>query len=150
MDGIVAISTYILNGNYQLPTAYALGSAIIVLCILKSRNFDRWTWFETVMTIMVIICLVIWKISGPYWATIMSSIALVLASTPMVIKDSWMEPEKFPTLLYSGYSLANFFGILGGKSWSVEERFYPVCAFSVCVTMVLISLRKYRFSAASN
>lgn len=140
MDCIAAVSIYLQGGNYQLSAAYTVGSIIVILCILHANMFD-WGWFETFMAGLVGVCLIGWYFSGSYLATILSTTALVLASTPM-LRDSWLKPEKFPTLTYVGFSTANLFGTLGGLDWSVKERLYPFSALAVCVVMVLASLRK--------
>jgi hypothetical protein len=59
-----------------------------------------------------------------------------------MLRDAWVRPEKFPTMAYVGYVVANLLGTIGGKSWSVEERLYQFSAFLVCLAMVLVSLKK--------
>lgn len=142
LDGIAAGSIYFQDGNYALPAAYTAGSVLIIVCLLKVRSWE-WTWVESFVTVLVIACIAGWKVSGPYMATILSSTGVFLAGLPQLVRDAWGRPKQFPTGLYSGYSIANIFGILGGREWTVEERLYPSLAFAICFLMVLASLRKY-------
>lgn len=142
LDGIATGSIFLQHGNYQLPAAYTVGSMIIILCILRSRTIE-WTWFESFVTILVVACIIGWKVSGPYMATVMSSTGLFLAGLPQLVNEAWKKPREFPTGLYLGYCAANILSTLGGKNWSVEERLYPVLAFAICALMVLASSRKY-------
>jgi hypothetical protein len=142
LDGIATGSIFLQHGSYQLPATYTAGSIIVILCILRSRTIE-WTWFESFMSVLVFACIIGWSLSGPYLATVMSTVAVTLAGFPQ-LKDSWKSPKQFPTVIYCGYSVANLLGTIGAKSWSIEERLYPVSALVICVLMVLASLRKYR------
>ena len=59
LDGITAMTIWVDGGNYALPTAYAIGCFAVCLCIWKSRRFS-WTWFETTIAGMVILCIIVW------------------------------------------------------------------------------------------
>jgi len=141
LDGIAAGTLIIQHGNFLLPAAYTLGGATTVLCILISTKKTGWTWFESFITLLVIICLIVWASSGAKTATIASSLALVLAGVPQLI-ESYRKPWDTPVLIYIGYTTANILSVLGGKDWSVEERFYPSSASIYCLVVSIVALRK--------
>lgn len=140
LDLVAGISIFVQGGNYQLPLAYVAGCTLIIICILKAKTFE-WTWYETTTSALVLICLIGWSISGAYLATILSTTGVVLAGFAQ-LRDTINLPEKCPTLLYFGYTIANLLSIFGGKNWSVEERLYPASCFVLCLIIALLSLRR--------
>lgn len=140
LDAIAGASMFIQGGNYQLPAAYVGGCIGIILCILKARTFG-WTRYETQISVAVIICIVAWRVSGPWYATIFSTAGVVFAGLPQ-LKDSWQKPETSPLYTYVGFTFVNVVNTIGGKGWIVEERFYPFWCSVLCVAIVLASLRK--------
>ncbi len=143
LDGITAATLIVQNGNYAMTVAYTIGSLITVLCIAR-RQPMAWTRFESFVTFLVFLCLVVWWSAGAWTATIAGTLAVCVASIPQ-IAHTYREPIKMPVLIFAGYFVANLLSFLGGKSWSVEERFYPGCAAILCVILVVVALSR-RFS----
>lgn len=141
LDAIAAGTLIVQHGNYLLPVAYTIGSTVVVICIIKSKNFETWTLFESFITLLVIVCIVVWASSGAKVATIASSLALVIAGAPQ-LRESYRRPWDTPILIYAGYFLANSLATLGGKNWSIEERFYPACAGIYCLLVAIVAVRK--------
>ncbi len=137
LDAIAAVTIFLQDGNYLLAAAYTVGGSITALCILKSRNFN-WTRFESFVTFLVIVCLVIWYHSGPRNATIASTLAMVIAGIPQTVA-SYRKPWETPILIFVGYFFANLLSTLGGKDWSIEEVFYPASATIYCGILVVIT-----------
>lgn len=141
LDAVAAISLFTQQGNFLMVAAYTLGSSWITMCIAKSGNFS-WTKFETLVTIMVIACLIGWILSGPRTATVLSSIAVVIAGGPQ-LRDTAKDPWSAPFLIYFGFFTANTLSVIGAKNWSIEEVFYPSCCAVYCGVLVLIASRKF-------
>lgn len=141
LDLEAALSVFFQGGNWYLPGAYVLGSLIVVLSLLKTRT---WAWgnFETVILFMVALCLGVWVTAGPRWATIISTTGVVLAGLPQ-LKDVVLFPAEAPLMEYLGFTLAAVFGTMGGKSWTIEERLYPVACIGICGAVLLACLRRF-------
>ncbi|MHB8860539.1 MAG: hypothetical protein ACYC48_02270 [Minisyncoccota bacterium] len=141
LDAVAARAIYLANGNYLQALLYCVGGLAVVACALAAGNRLRWTWFETFVTFLVLLCIVIWTRTNDTTAALASIIALFIASIPQM-EDTWTEPSKTPTLIYFGYTAANFLAALGGKELSIVEVGYPVSALLVCATIFSLSLRK--------
>ena len=141
LDAIAAVSIFVQGGNWHLPAAYVVGCTFTIICMIRARVL-AWTRFETIVSIMVIACLIGWKMSGPWLATVLSTTGLVLATVPQ-IKDAYKAPHEMPFLIYVGYTFVNVLSTIGGKAWTVEERLYPVSAAICCVVIVMVSGRKF-------
>lgn len=141
LEFIVAASIISQHGSFLLPATYSLGCMIVVLSIIKSKNFS-WTWFETFVACMALACMIIWSISSARIATIASTSAVLIAGIPLLI-ECYKNPLNNPFLIYFLFLIANILGTAGGKDWSVEERFYPVSCAGFSFIAVIFVARKF-------
>ncbi len=131
------------NGNFLLPASYLLGSVVTICLIFRAQKGFRWTRFESLITALVVICVIIWYTAGSKVATIAATFAALAAGTPQLI-DVWRRPKEMPLLTALLYLSANSLSSAGGKDWSIPERFYPTCAAFYSVTTIIFVLRRYR------
>ena len=139
LDIIAGTSTILRDGNWLLPTLYALSSTLITLLLLYKGQFT-WSSFDTFVTVLVILCVVVWALAGSHWAIIASTSAVVIASFPQFI-EVWKNPKTYPLIVLFGYAIGNFLSVMGGKNWSIEERLYPVAVTAFTTIWLLCSLR---------
>ena len=143
LDVIIAASIIANGGNFVLSAVYAIGSGASAFFIFKSKSKFSWTWFETMVAVLVLASMVVWYFSGSKVATVASTLAMVIAGIPQLV-DAWKKPWEMPPLaIYSGYVAASLLSVAGGKSWTVEERLFPVAACVLCLFIVIFSLRKF-------
>jgi len=134
------------SGNYQLPFAYVLGCVIVIACVLKSGKYS-WTRVETAISILVLVCItawlvIVWVFHNPWLATVLSTTGVVLAGAPQ-IRDSWRKPEESPFMIYVGFTFVNVLSVMGGASWTAEERLYSGSCTILCGLVTAISARKF-------
>ncbi len=147
LDLVVAATIIAQNGNWLLPVTYSVGSVITVWFIHKAGEHAKWTWFETLITVLVVVSMAVWFVSGSKIATIASTTAMLIGGFPQV-KDAIRHPHKMPLAAYIGYLVANVLSTAGGTDWSIQERFYPVSAAAFCLLLVLLSARRPTASAS--
>lgn len=140
LDVIALMSIILQKGNYLLLMFYCTCGILVILSLVYKRLFS-WSKFESFVLGLVVICLVVWSLSGSRWATIASTIAICISGTPQ-IRDSWRTPDRTTGMIYMGYVLANSLSFFGGKAWTVEERFYPGMMVILCITIAWVSFRK--------
>jgi len=139
LDGIAAGSIFLQGGNFWLPVAYTFGSIIITITLFAKKQ-RSWTWFESFVTFLVGICLVVWSVTSSYHATVASVVALIFASLPQIV-DTWKAPIRSLIPIWSGFGLANAMSFMGGKEWSVSERLYSGTAGVLCLVLIVFSFR---------
>ncbi|MEK9152401.1 MAG: hypothetical protein AAB692_03475 [Patescibacteria group bacterium] len=142
LDLVAAATIIVQNGSFLLPATYTIGSALTVLFIARTGNKTSWTWFESLVASLVVASMALWYASGDKVATIASTTAMLIAGVPQII-DAWKKPHEMPVLVYASYFAANCLSMAGGKSWSVEDRFYPATAAVFCLVLVALSGRKF-------
>lgn len=145
LDLIALISIMLQKGNYSLLVLYVIGSATTAFILICKKQF-KWTRFETFVTFLVLVCIGFWYTSGPRWATISSSIAVVISGLPQ-IKDSWNKPDRTTGLIYIGYVFTNTLFFFSGKNWTIEDRFYPGMMVPLCIAIAFSALHKRSESA---
>lgn len=142
LDVVVAATIIVQKGTFLLPVTYTIGGSATIVLIWKSGNKAIWTWFETMVASLTIISMVIWYFSGGKMATIASTTAMLIAGIPQLI-DAWKKPQDMPLLAYFSFFIANGLSTAGGKSWAIEERFYPLSAAIFCFLIAGLAIRKY-------
>lgn len=140
LDIIATITTIIEGGNYWLALSNAIGSSVITIILIFKKQVS-WTWIETMTAGLVVACLIVWYTTGERAGIIASSLAVVIASIPQMV-ETFKKPANTPTSSYAIFLLANIVSLLGGRSWTIEERFYPACSIFLCLLIVVLSLRK--------
>ncbi len=123
LDSTVTISLIVQRGNFWLPLGLAAGSVTLALLLLLKGRF-AWSWFETGILVLVIACLAVWHFSGPKWAAITTTAAIVIAGIPGMV-ELWRNPQPALGRIWVGYTIANVLALIGGADWSIEERFAP-------------------------
>jgi hypothetical protein len=89
----------------------------------------------------VLVCLVIWKSSGPKTATVATTLAIVIAGLPGMI-ELWRAPQRFLAWVWTGYTVASLLALAGGTAWSIEERFAPAVFAAQTLVLTGIGLRR--------
>src|SRR3989344_1949983 len=147
LDLIIAIALIIQGGNFLLVSVYAAGGLVSAFFIWRINGFS-WTWFDLFVVFLVFVSMVIWYHSGEWMATIVSTIAMLIASIPQLV-DAWKKPENMPLVAYFSYFVANVLTTAGGQDWSVKERFYPVSAGAFCFLIAVMAARKFYLESAT-
>ena len=140
LDTTVTISLMVQRGNYWLTFGLAVGSVALALLLLLKGRF-AWSWFETAILVLVLVCLAVWKFSGPKWATIATTVAIVIAGLPGMV-ELWRNPQPVLGRIWLGYTVANLLALWGGASWTIEERFAPGVFAVQTVAFVAIACRR--------
>lgn len=140
LDGIATASIVYQHGNFTAVAIYTCGGVATSLCILKSKKFE-WKWFEGVVAATAVICMIVWAISGARNATIASTTAVMIAGGPQ-IRDAYRKPWESSLVTWIGFLVVNILATIQGKSWTVEERLYPVACTILCFVILMFTAQK--------
>lgn len=142
LDGIALGSLIFQGGNYLLVIGYCVGGFIVSCCLIYKKQI-RWTAKEVVVLSMVIICLIVWSVSGNRNATIASTLAVFISGL-LQMSDSWRKPDTQTSFIYLGYVLANGVSCLAGEAWTIKDRFYQAACTILCLIISLASSQKVK------
>jgi hypothetical protein len=138
LDTVLTISVIDQRGNFYLPLGFAIGDVLLVVLLLIKGRF-RWGVFETVILVMVLGCLVGWKLAGPKTATILSTLGVGLAGIPGFL-EMLKHPRRRIGNIWGGYIVANLLSFFGGSAMTIEERFAPGI-FALCALAMFVASR---------
>jgi hypothetical protein len=138
LDTILTISVIDQHGNFYLPLGFAIGDVSLVILLLAKGKF-RWGFFETVILLMVIACLVGWKLTGPKIATISATLGICVAGIPGLV-EMLKHPQRAIGNIWACYVVANLLGFFGGSAMTIEERFAPG-VFALCALIMFAASR---------
>ena len=139
LDGILIVTLLEQHGNFWVALGFAVGDlALAALLLAKGRV--AWGWFETVILLLVIGCLIVWKFSGPRWATIAATAGVCFGGLPGLL-TLWRQPNRALGNIWAGYFLANSLSFVGGTAMTIEERFAPGAFAAFSLLMFLASRR---------
>jgi hypothetical protein len=139
LDTTVTVSLIVQRGNFWLTAGFALGSLVLAAVLLAKGRF-AWSWVESLIAALVVVCLAIWTLSGPQVATVATTGAIVIAGVPGMIA-LWRSPQRAQALVWAGYTVANLLALVGGTAWSIEERFAPAVFAVQTLALMAIGLR---------
>ncbi len=143
LDTVAGASLFVQDGNWYLLAMYVAGGTMISSFIFRSAKF-KWGIVEKTSLLLVVVSIIIWTRSGPWYATIVSTIGVAIATCPQ-LKDAILEPATQPIEVYIGFTIINGLAVAGGKAWTIDERFYPAVCTILCALIVGFSSRKYFF-----
>jgi hypothetical protein len=89
----------------------------------------------------VVICLGVWKLSGPDMATIASTAAILIAGLPALV-ELWRKPQRELAHVWLGYTAANVLSCAGGAAWTLQDRFVPAIFAVQTLTLAMIGYRR--------
>lgn len=129
---ITTVNLRIQKIDARLVFVYALGSGTTAITLLFKGKIG-WSQFDTIVAVLVGVCLIIWKTSGPKWALIAMVTAGLVAATPFTV-ITWNHPEQSPVTANFGFFLANLFTYLGAKEFG--DKLYSGVNVVLCGALV--------------
>lgn len=142
IDAIAMVSSILQEGNYWLAASNVAGTFFIT-CLLLSKGQFEWSLTETVTSLLVLICLIIWYLAGNTGAIVASSLAVVVAGVPQM-SHTLRHPKDTPIVVYMIWLCANTLSLWSAREWTIDEAFYAFCSLLVCAIIVAIALTRSR------
>ena len=139
LDTILAVSLFLQRGNYLLPFGFAAGGIALTILLLVKGRF-AWSRSDSVILVLVLGCLLGWKLGGARMATIAATLGVCLAGIPGLI-ELWRNPQRAVGNIWGWYVLANGLSFFGGTAMTLEERFAPGVFATLSLLMFLASRR---------
>ncbi len=145
LDAVTMFSTKGENGWYIMQFGYAIGSFVMATILIYQKRFV-WGWLETIISLLILICLVLWQIYGSYWAVRSSILSEAGVGIYLIIKTYKNPVVKYNLIGYIGFLMTSIIAMFAAKDWSVEQMGFPFCE-TVLNVIIVIPLIKKRLRA---
>lgn len=142
LDIITMDASGTLDGNNIILFGFTIGSFIMASILLFQKRF-AWTILETVITILVILCIFAKYISGPYWTLIFGIASECIVGIYLIIKTFKNPVVKYNLAGYILFLIASILAMFNAKNWSVEEMGYPLCETLLCIGTIVPLIIKW-------
>jgi hypothetical protein len=123
------------KANPAVPMIYGVGATATTIVLLYKGRYG-WSWLDTLIAVLVVLCVVFWLTKGARWALVLSVVAAVIAGIPFVVM-TWKSPANSPIIPNSSFLLANFLAFVSAKAWTLEDRLYSGVNVVVCSFLVI-------------
>jgi hypothetical protein len=138
LDLITMLSCTKIDGSYVILLGFAVGSFIMASILFYQRRFG-WTWLETTVVFLVLLCIGAWYKSGPYWAAIFGIISESIVGIHLMIKTYKNPTFKYNLVGYIGFTIVSIVAFLNAKDFNIQQIGYPI-AEAVISFLTLIPL----------
>jgi len=138
LDIILTVSLIEQHGNFHMPLGFAIGDLLVFVLLIVKGNF-RWSLFDTAIMLMVVGCVIGWKVAGPKLATVSATLGVAIAIIPGLLEMA-KHPQRKIGNVWAGYVFANLLSFFGGSVMTIEERLAPG-VFAVCSLAMFVASR---------
>ena len=140
LDCITLASIIVQHGNWLVLAFYVIGSLAVCGALAYTKQFG-WTWFETGVVGLVLVCVTVWYFGGAMLATVAGTLAIATATLPQ-LRDSYRMPDRGTVRLWVGFTIVNFLSLVASKSLAIQEVFYPAICVGLTFALVFVNLRR--------
>ncbi len=141
---IITTASFLAHGNYSLSLSFVLLNLLIALMVLATERQVVFPTWERFIALLCVVCMGVWYATSGAYAVVAASLAVFIAGVPQ-FAVVYKHPKLTSTMVWFLATLAGLFAVLGGKEWSIVERFYPTTFFLYGLIGLLITVvQKHR------
>ena len=126
LDAVTMFSVKGVGGWYIMQFGYAIGSFVMATILIYQKRFV-WGWLETIISLLILICLILWQIYGSFWAVRSSILSETGVGVYLIIKTYKNPVVKYNLIGYLGFLMTSIIAMFAAKDWSVEQMGFPFC-----------------------
>lgn len=123
------------KANPAVPMIYGVGATVTTIVLLFKGRYG-WSSLDSVIAVLVALCMVLWFTNGARGALILSVVAAAIAALPFIIM-TWKSPANSPIIPNAGFLLANVLALISAKAWTLEDRLYAGVNVVICSLLVI-------------
>ncbi len=131
------------DSSFIILLGFSVGSFIMSIILFYQKRI-KWTKLETLIICLVIICIIMFKTSGPYWALIFGIISECVVGIYLIIK-TWQRPKvKYNFTAYIIFLIVSILATINAKDWTIPSVGYPVCETILNIIILIPLIIKWR------
>ncbi len=100
---------------------FAIGSLIMASILLYQKRYAKWKAIEITTVVLIIICIIIWKSMGSYYALIASILSEVIVGIYLIIQTYKYPRIEYNLTGYVGFLTVSIISVIYTQDWSIQE-----------------------------
>lgn len=140
LDTITMFSGIKVDGNYILLFGFATGSLVMALILLHQRRI-HWTVHETLIGLLIFICIYLWRIGGPYYSLIAGICAESIVGIYLIQRTFRYPKREYNLWGYILFLTTSVLSLFRAENLSIEQIGYPLCETILCSIILIPLLR---------
>lgn len=149
LDTITMLSAVKIDGNYIMLFSFACGS-IIMAGILFIQGRICWTWHETIVSILIVLCGIVWHYGGPYPAMVAGILSEAIIGGYLAYRTAKYPRPKYNLLGYSIFLLVSILSTVTAKGFNFKQVAYGTIEIMLCVLTIIPLIREFRRQKSKN
>ena len=129
------------SSSDKILFGFTIGS-FVMMSILFFQKRIAWTWLETSVTLLVLICLVAWHYSS-HLVLRLGILSECIVGIYLIIKTFKNPVVKYNLTGYILFLITSILAMINAKDWSIEEMGYPLSEAILCIVTILPLLIKW-------
>ena len=136
LDTITMLSSANVDGNYVILFSFASGSLVMAgILFMQGRIF--WTWHETIVTILIILCLIAWRYGGPYLAMVAGIVSEAIIGGYLAYRTIKYPRPKYNLLGYSIFLVVSILSVITAKEFNFKQVAYGIIETILCIITII-------------
>lgn len=128
--------------GYAMLFGFVVGSFIMSMILLYQGRFARWSWIETITMTLITICIIIWKLGGPYWALVAGIMSETIVGLYLIIRTFRDPVVEYNLAGYSGFLFVSVFTIITAQEWTLSEVGFAISETFLNILILIPLFRK--------
>lgn len=116
---------------------FAIGSLVMASVLFYQKRFAKCSKIEIVTMILIVICIIVWNLSGPFLALVSSISSEIIIGLYLIIQTFKYPKVKYNLTGYVGFFIVSMISLIFAKAFTIEEVGF---AFSETILNILILL----------
>jgi hypothetical protein len=137
LASVSLVNLIVQKGNYKIMIGFVAGNAITMVLLLYKGRF-AWTTLDSVVSALILACLLAWKIKGAKAALFAITASTCVAAIPAAV-EMWHHPQASAAPPWIIWSLANIISFIARKSWKLEEWLLQAMTATVNGVIAILS-----------
>jgi len=131
-------STPLDGGGFPILLGSAVGSFIMFIILLYQKKII-WTWLETMISVLITICIITWILKGPHESVKLGIASEIIVGIYLIIKTYKCPVYKYNLTGYLLFLLASIITTLSAPNWSLPHVGYSISEI-IITTIIIIPL----------
>ena len=142
LDVILAIVTFIKGGNFLFPLGFSVGSFILTIILIYQRKI-YWCIIETLVTGLVIVCIVFWLVGGATTTIFFGVLSQTIVGLYLIYNTIKNPVVEYNLIGYFLFLTASVLTLLNADSSGIEEIGYAIAETLLSVIIIIPLLKKW-------